>query len=509
MNFSRKGRAWTLTLACLGLLAFAGSAGASHLKGGHINATFDAVGKVTVTMTWYQLYGSACTVDPDDAYDRGVAITGPGATTHHVGLRLVPTRCLGDTLLYEATGKYDLADPSTGSPFAPTPPNGSYVLTLGTCCRVGGIMNSPNSDSFSLATRVTYTAGSVSGSPRFVGSTATGAAQGFAYSGDVTAADPDSGGALGYQLLQQTDDAAPDYDPTAPTSNVVTLNGTRAEVPAATTGGWNVGDYFVYKIRATDAVGDWALLDILVYVTDNKPPTLTVPETITLTEGQALSVPVSATDPDADDVVTITQGASPPWATSSTTAGNPATGALALAPPAGAAGTYLIPFEAIDDDPQTTLLDSRVMRVIVLAPVPPAAPPAPVIAPPAPRPSVPANKAPSLASLRVTRSAFLPVGTAPNSSRPHGTQLRFSLSEAATVRFTVARTSGKHVSRFTVRGRRGANSVRFTGRVNGRALRPGSYVVTLRATDASGVRSATRTMRFVILGGAQAPRFTG
>ena len=115
--------------------------------------------------------------------------------------------------------------------------------------------------------------------------------------------------------------------------------------------------------------------------------------------------------------------------------------------------------------------------------------------------------------------------------RPVGTRVRFTLSRAASVRMTVElRTLGRRVrtrvgrrfvtrclaatrarrrlarcTRFVSRGfitftgRAGANSVRFNGRVRGRALPAGVYRATLQATDSAGRRSNSRTVSFIVV----------
>lgn len=144
--------------------------------------------------------------------------------------------------------------------------------------------------------------------------------------------------------------------------------------------------------------------------------------------------------------------------------------------------------------------------------VPVAAPAPPGVEPPVAAPAPP-GVAPSLTSARVTRRAFLAIGTGRRGSRSHGTRFQFGLSEAANVRITIRRASGARVTAFAVQGRSGANSRAFSGRVNGRALHPGLYVAKLRATGATGLRSTTRTVRFRILAAPPssptAPRFTG
>jgi hypothetical protein len=53
-------------------------------------------------------------------------------------------------------------------------------------------------------------------------------------------------------------------------------------------------------------------------------------------------------------------------------------------------------------------------------------------------------------------------------------------------------------ARFQVRGRRGLNRLRFTGRIRGRALPQGSYILTAVAIDRAGRISAPAAARFRI-----------
>jgi hypothetical protein len=96
-----------------------------------------------------------------------------------------------------------------------------------------------------------------------------------------------------------------------------------------------------------------------------------------------------------------------------------------------------------------------------------------------------------------------------------GSTLRFTLSQAASVTMTVvARRSGRRrrgacVARTTrctrlvplgtikVTGRAGANRISFSGRLKGRALHPGSYILRLVAA-ANGKSSRTEMANFTI-----------
>jgi acid phosphatase type 7 len=79
---------------------------------------------------------------------------------------------------------------------------------------------------------------------------------------------------------------------------------------------------------------------------------------------------------------------------------------------------------------------------------------------------------------------------------------RYGLSEAATVFFTIERrrASGRLrlVDRFKQLGSAGANQRRYRGRIRARRLRPGTFRARLRAVDASGNRSSSKTIVFQV-----------
>ncbi|MEA2353394.1 MAG: extracellular elastinolytic metalloproteinase, partial [Thermoleophilaceae bacterium] len=105
----------------------------------------------------------------------------------------------------------------------------------------------------------------------------------------------------------------------------------------------------------------------------------------------------------------------------------------------------------------------------------------------------------------------------------HGTTFEYSLSEPARVVFRIARTHmgrrvggrcrrptkanrthprctrSKPVGSLTQSGKAGANERHFSGRVGGRALRPGFYRATVVATDGAGNLSARVRTRFRVI----------
>jgi hypothetical protein len=144
-------------------------------------------------------------------------------------------------------------------------------------------------------------------------------------------------------------------------------------------------------------------------------------------------------------------------------------------------------------------------------------PPAPQ--PPGPQPPAP-DPPPVLSGASLSNSSFAAVGVRSTKRKrvPRGTSFRFTLSESAKVRVaferkaTGRRVGGRCLAATTARRKRpscmryvsvgsisasgvaGYNSVKFSGRIRGHALAPGSYRAMLSATDSAGQRSAVRTV---------------
>jgi hypothetical protein len=130
------------------------------------------------------------------------------------------------------------------------------------------------------------------------------------------------------------------------------------------------------------------------------------------------------------------------------------------------------------------------------APGPPSSPvPGPDPAP-RPRPDRPRTAPPALTELALAPACFRAArrGPAIRMRGKSGAALRFRLSKAALVRFRVG--PGDERRRFQVRGRRGLNRLRFTGRVRGRALPDGAYTLSAVAVDGAGRSAAVAVVRF-------------
>jgi PKD repeat protein len=83
--------------------------------------------------------------------------------------------------------------------------------------------------------------------------------------------------------------------------------------------------------------------------------------------------------------------------------------------------------------------------------------------------------------------------------RKGGTMFSFVLNEPATVSLRFTRKHSRAAPTLSVVGHTGANQVRFDGRVGRTKLGPGSYSVTITATNTVGLRSSSHTLRFTIL----------
>jgi hypothetical protein len=86
---------------------------------------------------------------------------------------------------------------------------------------------------------------------------------------------------------------------------------------------------------------------------------------------------------------------------------------------------------------------------------------------------------------------------------PIGTSFSFRLSERAGLTFSFSRRAGGHAKRagtLRLRGHRGANRVRFQGRLSRtKRLRPGRYTVSIAATAPGGGRTTSRPLSFRIV----------
>jgi PKD repeat protein len=166
----------------------------------------------------------------------------------------------------------------------------------------------------------------------------------------------------------------------------------------------------------------------------------------------------------------------------------------------------------------TGLSDQAVVTVTVTDPPPQPGPgPGPDPGPgPGPGPG-PKNIAPKLTGVRLSPKSFRP-----RKGKKGGTGVVFTLSETATIAFTVEKPAkgrkagGKCVKQtsknrkakgctrwvkvgsFSAKAGAGKKTLAWGGKLAGKKVAPGGYRITARATDAGGLKSALLTARFVV-----------
>jgi hypothetical protein len=113
------------------------------------------------------------------------------------------------------------------------------------------------------------------------------------------------------------------------------------------------------------------------------------------------------------------------------------------------------------------------------------------------------TQAPLITGFRSSNRTFA-VGRALTaiSAVAHGTKLRYTLSEAAKVTVKIQRVSTRRVvGKLTRSGAKGANTIKFSGRIGKKALKAGRYRAVLTATDAAGNRSSASRVSFRVVRG--------
>jgi secreted trypsin-like serine protease len=119
---------------------------------------------------------------------------------------------------------------------------------------------------------------------------------------------------------------------------------------------------------------------------------------------------------------------------------------------------------------------------------------------PAPGPAVDAV-APVLSKLSLSPATFKAARRGASIASPIGTKVRYTMSEDATVRFTIRRVGHprRALRRLVARpSRAGVNWFVFTGYLK-RPLAPGRYRLVAQATDAAGNKSATESVGFQVV----------
>jgi hypothetical protein len=349
-----------IVVCALFLFALPGAASASHIMGGSLELQVSD-DRISGTLVYSER--GDCTVG-DPAFDLDVEITDPNLDTDFVNVVTTYVRCIPGQVTIAGSFDVDIDD-DLGLAVV----DGLYQGAFTTCCRVSGIVNGdPLDDSTSFRAQVTRNGSAPNSSPTFGSLPVTGIAVGSPYLQNLNAFSP-IGSALTY-TSQAGQPTAPAYDVASfePDGDVF--------IPAATTATFSDGEFYVYKVRVTDATGNFAERDVLLFVTDqNTPPVFHgLPSgPVEVEPGETEIIPFTVDDAELAQTVSVFANGLPSWASFATTPGNPAEGTLTLSPPAGTAdGTSkTISLDALDDFADVPLSASAAVTAVVRAAAPP------------------------------------------------------------------------------------------------------------------------------------------
>jgi len=358
------------------LLLFSPSpAGATHFRGGTIDYTINSSGLLRVEMTtlWRDAFVGDAFVD---LWSGNRSVIVKAFSNFTVVSDTVVNPAGRDLIGYYArrTSVFTLNLPanSVGS--------GTYLLRFESCCRVDAIWNVGQS-SFSLESKMPYTAGIANGSPTMIPATIDIVARGHLYTQSLLSQDPDRG-LLNYVLLNG--DASPDWGPATQIPGIGIDSDGVISIPASNTATLSLGRW-VYKVRVTDTSGAYSERDILIIVQDptagNTAPVLgplTTPQGA-YPIGTVISFPLTGTDNDTDAQNVTVRSGPLPWASTmpQVTVNTPGTASSSFnwTPAPGDEGVYRIYFETYDQKPSdelfTPYIDSKVVQITVASHQPP------------------------------------------------------------------------------------------------------------------------------------------
>jgi gliding motility-associated-like protein len=192
------------------------------------------------------------------------------------------------------------------------PGDGTYIISMEDPNRNGGVMNLPNSINTPMYVETMIVISRMTGpssSPVLLNAPVDNGCFGVPFMHNPGAFDPD-GDSLSYRLINCRGTKGldiPDYRlPSAPNSiGIDAVTGDLLwDYPEA------IGEFnfaiLIEKFRRGSRIGSVTRdMQVNIQVCDNRPPELNVPETVCVFAGDTLRIPIMATDPDEDDILTL------------------------------------------------------------------------------------------------------------------------------------------------------------------------------------------------------------
>lgn len=244
-------------IAAVAALALPGSAFASHIKGGSIDAAIDASGGVTGNLTFYEdADEDRCEVGVD-TNDWTLDVYGPSSSTAEWATGDIPCTFSSDAVNVFSGP----LDPTTlAALFGSSPGNGEYEFEFSDSAMVDDIINSPDADGFLEISKVNWTSGTAAKAPRFTSAPLLGFSREKAFLDKVKVAD--TTGNQFSLILGQTSDDAPE---SAFTHLTVNSKG-ELRISKANAATFVDGDAWVYRVKVQAGNGNYSTRTVLMVV---------------------------------------------------------------------------------------------------------------------------------------------------------------------------------------------------------------------------------------------------
>ncbi len=247
----------SILIGAVAVLALPGSALASHIKGGSIDAAISATGGVTGNVSWYEdADGDPCVVGVDtDSWTLNV--NGPSSSTGETDTGDIPC-----TFSSDAVSVYSgpIAATDLATIFGSSPGNGDYEFVFADCCMVDGIINAHTADGFEEFSKVSWTSGTAAKAPRFTSSPLLGFSRQKAFYDKVKTADT-TGNQYSLVLGQESDDA-----PESPFTHLSVNSKGELKISAANAATFVDGDAWVYRVKVQAGNGNYSTRTVLMVV---------------------------------------------------------------------------------------------------------------------------------------------------------------------------------------------------------------------------------------------------
>jgi hypothetical protein len=496
-----------LLLMAVGPLA--GEASASHFRQGNLNwkkASGAPAGEQRVTVQYEQSW-RADAFGPVPA--RGDVITtgetrinwGDGSPVENLSAVVEFVNVAENYMRIQALAPGSTTDINVPHDYAD--PIGTFQMSSTSCCTIGALNNADNA-TWNILSTVNLAGddeSAVSTIPAIVTLPAGGIQKFTIPAGDG------GGETLSFRLTDANESCAGCADPQPPG---ISVNSSTGEVTVDTTGldGLNWTGVVIESRNLLNQVVATTHIQYIISIgaggPQNQSPVWDSPPTpadgtvFTVAPGDTVNFTLQASDPDAEDSVSILQNSGP--GTFTATDGNPATASFSFtATDADLGNDYIVQFIAQDIFGAGPAFRSYTISVRATPPTPAPTPPTPATPAPTPTPT----PTPTSPVRRVDRAAprVAVAGVQTTSCVRASFSARFRIGDASRLRRVVVTLDGRTIKRTTKKS--------FPVRVRAATMRSGRHVLRVIAIDRAGNRRTMARSFRRCARPTQAPVFTG